>query len=137
MTTRAFLGVLGPPWLPEAPGLCVFVCVFVENGPPKTWGNRKCGLRTRVPVLRTRVPNFGYMDGGNTEIPGLSRLDLIFSKFSLSSNLRQLRVHIEGLSDTQGHRRARPLGAVRGPSMAVRPLLRYDPGGGKPTAGDR
>ena len=23
------------------------------------------------------------MDGGNTEIPGLSRLDLIFSKFSL------------------------------------------------------
>ena len=34
-----------------------------------------------------------------------------------SSNLRQLRVHIEGLSDTQGHRRARPLGAVRGPSM--------------------
>ena len=36
-----------------------------------------------------------------------------------SSNLRQLRVHIEGLSDTQGHRRARPLGAVRGPSMTV------------------
>jgi hypothetical protein len=36
-----------------------------------------------------------------------------------SSNLRQLRVHTEGLSNTQGHRRARPLGAVRGPSMTV------------------
>ena len=66
---------------------CAFLCVFfVENG-PKTWGNRKCGLRTRVPVLRTRVPNFGYMDGANTEIPGLSRLDLIFSKFSLTVRL--------------------------------------------------
>ena len=36
-----------------------------------------------------------------------------------SSYLRQLRVHTEGLSNTQGHRRARPLGAVRGPSMTV------------------
>jgi hypothetical protein len=29
----AFLGALGPPWLPEAPGLCVFVCVFCGKRP--------------------------------------------------------------------------------------------------------
>ena len=37
-----------------------------------------------------------------------------------TSNLLQLRVvHTEGLSNSQGHRRARPLGTVRGPSMTV------------------
>ena len=50
----------------------------------KTWKSRKCGLRTRVPLIGTRVPNFGYIDRTHTETPGFGRFDLIFSRFSLT-----------------------------------------------------
>ena len=50
----------------------------------KTWKSRKCGLRTRVLVKGTLVPNFGYIDRDHTETPGFGRFDLIFSKFSLT-----------------------------------------------------
>ena len=45
---------------------------------------RKWELRTRVPVLRTRVPNFGHIYRHAIETPEGGRLDLIFLKFSLS-----------------------------------------------------
>ena len=45
--------------------------------------SRKCGLRTRVPDIATRVPRKSHMDWENTETPVFGRLDLVFPKFAL------------------------------------------------------
>ena len=69
----------GVVWAPFARGL---VCFFMKTL-QKAWKSRKWEVRTRVPVLRTRVPNFGHIYRHAIETPEGGRLDLIFSKFSL------------------------------------------------------
>ena len=59
---------------------CVF---FYMKTCQKAWKSRKCGLRTRVPDIATRVPLKSRMDGENTETPVFGRLDLVFPKFAL------------------------------------------------------
>ena len=57
----------------------------------KTWKSRKWELQTRVPVLRTRVPNFGHIYRHAIETPEGGRLGLIFfSKFSLPGGNTEL-----------------------------------------------
>ena len=62
-------------------------CVFFMKTLQKAWKSRKWELRTRVPVVRTRVPNFGHIYRHAIETPEGGRLDLIFSKFYLLKSL--------------------------------------------------
>ena len=86
-------------------GASARACVVFHENAPKRLKSRKCGLRTRVPIKGTRVPNFGYIDRDHAETPGFGRFDLIFSKFSLvpfffKNSLCHCFVHCRSMPNT-------------------------------------
>ena len=85
-------------WAPSARGLVSFLAKTRQK-PSKS--RKKCGLRTRVFVLGTRVPNFGHRDRKYTETPVNGRLDLIFSKFSLPLATNCLACFLERLAEVK------------------------------------
>ena len=69
----AFVCACGVVWAPFLSGLSCFFMKTLQKVPEI----RKWELRTRVPVLRTRVPNFGHIYRHAIETPEGGRLDLI------------------------------------------------------------